>query len=142
MNRRATTLMELMVVAALGIVALVLIFNAVSLMLRGERATDRESTKALTDSRLMQALLQDVRSTTRAIEGKAGGPFTIHRNVLERDRLVERDVRWSVVSPTTIERRADGEPTAVFSYAGLLEPGTPALKLRIERITDPGVRFP
>lgn len=140
--RRGTTLVELVVALLVGVLALMLAFNGILLMVRGERSTDREASKALVDARLVQTLLQDLRSSARSIEGKAGGPFTISRWVLDRDRMVERKVTWTMASKTRLQRQMEGEPPEIFDYTGVLDPTSLALSLRITRVVGAVMRFP
>lgn len=139
MTRRGFTLVEMVVAMLVGTIALIVAFNAIGLMVRGEKATDRESSKALTDSRLMATLLQDVRSSWK-VDAVSDKEWRIHRYVgTPGQKLESKEVVWKVVD-TKVTRTMDGGRPDEFDYKGLLDPQTLSVKFRLERTTD--ARFP
>ena len=142
MSRRAFTLVEMAVALLIGIIALIICFNAIILLVRGEKSTDRDASKAIVDARLMQTLLQDVRSAAEVTETVAGKEYKIVRYVAGAGgKLEKKAVQWKLASDTKVTRQLDGAARPEeFDYAGLLNPQTPAVKFRLERVSD--VRFP
>jgi hypothetical protein len=109
---------------------------------KGEKSTDRDASKAIVDARLMQTLLQDVRSATEVTETVAGKEYRVVRFVMAPGGKLDRKiVTWKLASDTRVTRLMEGEARPEeFDYTGLLNPQTPAVKLRLERVSD--VRFP
>lgn len=157
MRRSGFTLVEIAVAMLIGVIALVVAFNAIILLTKGERSTDRAASKALTDARLMATLLQDVRSS---VEVTPNGPdeFKLVRYVPNAAGVLEKKtVTWKTINDPKnprVTRQVESEPRAVeFNYRGLYEkkdgtpaaptidPLSPSVKLRIQRL-DSDVRFP
>lgn len=154
--RRGFTLVELAVASLIGIIALIVAFNAIVLLTRGEKSADRDASKALTDARLMQALLQDLRSSFDVQPPNPTSDFTVRRYVKPKgsSTLQEQKVQWKVINDPKnprITRQVEGEPRIEeFNYKGLLDSKNPntnlnastplGVKLRLEKVSD--VRFP
>jgi prepilin-type N-terminal cleavage/methylation domain-containing protein len=150
MSRRGFTLVEMSVALLVGAIALVIAFNAIVLLTRGERSTDRAATKALTDSRLMSLLLMDIRSSTHVEVN--GDDIVIERFVAGQGGLLEsKKVTWKTIKDPAsprVTRQVDGESRAEeFSYRP--EPGTkasanatpvdaqsPVVQLKVEKLQD------
>lgn len=140
--RRGFTLVEMAVALLIGAIGLTVAFNAIILLTKGEKATDRDASKAIVDARLMQTLLQDVRSASEVSETVSGKEYKIVRFVTgPGGKLEKKTVMWKLVSDTRVSRQVEGggKPDE-YDYAGLLNPQTPAVKFRLERVAD--VRFP
>ena len=124
-----------------GGLALTVAFNAILLLTKGEKSTDRDASKAIVDARLMQTLLQDIRSAAEVSETVAGKEYKIVRFVTGADgKLEKKTVLWKLVSDLRVSRTFDGGKPDEYDYTGLLNPQTPAIKFRLERVAD--VRFP
>lgn len=141
MRRGGFTLVEMAVALLVGGVALAVAFNAIILLTKGEKATDRDASKAIVDARLMQTLLQDIRSATEVSETQAGKEYKVVRFVTGAGgKLEKKTVMWKLASDTKVTRVMEGGKPEEFDYTGLLSPTTPAVKFRLERVAD--VRFP
>lgn len=142
MRRRGFTLVEMAVAMLVGGIALVVAFNAILLLTKGEKSTDRDASKAIVDARLMQTLLQDVRSATEVTETVAGKEYKVVRFVNgAAGKLEKKTVMWKLASDTKVTRQMEGAARPdEFDYTGLLNPQSPAVKFRLERVSD--VRFP
>jgi type II secretory pathway pseudopilin PulG len=154
-TRRGFTLVELAVAALVGIIALMVAFNAIILLTKGEKSADRDASKALTDARLMQSLLQDLRSSFEVTPPNPTTDFVVRRYATPASGsgpLVEQKVEWKIINDPKnprITRQVQGESRVdEFSYKGLLDPKNPnlsantplAVKLRLEKVSN--VRFP
>ena len=148
MGRRGFTLIELVVAMAIGLVLIVLAYNAILLMTTGEKLTDKEASRAIVESRLMQALLMDLRSATdmTTSDSAAETRYVIKRWNLKKDKSLEpKQVTWVVVKDPkkpVVTRQMEGEKLETFGFSGLLEPNTPAFELKVERLKDTNVVFP
>ena len=141
--RSGFTLVEMAVAMLVGIIAMVVAFNAIILLVKGEKSTDRDASKAIVDARLMQTLLQDIRSATEVTETVPDKEYRVVRyvNAATGGKLEKKTVIWKLASDTKVTRLMDGATRPdEFDYAGLLNPQTPAVKFRLERVSD--VRFP
>lgn len=157
--RRGFTLVEISVAMLVGVIALTVAFNAIVLLTRGERSTDRAANRALTDSRLMASLLQDVRSSTQ-INPQGTDTYEITRYYPNDQTgvLEPKKVTWKVFNDPKnprVTRQLEGERLEEFNYKGLLDEtpaGQPgqvpvsdptqglAFKLKLEKVRD-GVTF-
>lgn len=135
--RRAFTLVELTVATAIGVLIVILAYNTIVLMTRSERAIDRESLGAITESTMMQALLMDVRSAV-SIEDAGPQEYRIKRLVLPEGggALTPKTVTWKADAKTQKVTRTSDEGTQEFVFPGPLDPRRPALRLRLERTSD------
>lgn len=139
--RRGFTLVEMTVALLVGGVALAVAFNAILLLTKGEKATDRDASKAIVDARLMQTLLQDIRSAAEVTEAVAGKEYKVVRwTTGAGGKLEKKTILWKLATDTKVTRTADGGKPEEFDYTGLLNPQTPAVRFRLERVAD--VRFP
>mgnify|MGYP001580433376 CR=1 FL=1 len=159
---RGFTMVEIAVALLIGVIALVVAFNAIILLTKGEKSTDRAASKALTDARLMATLLQDVRSSL-SVTPNGADEFTVVRYVPgpataggTAGPLEKKSIVWKTINDPKnprVTRLVQGDPRPVeFNYRGLYEkadgtpaapgidPMSPALKLRIQRL-DSDVRF-
>lgn len=159
MKRSGFTLVEVSVAMLIGVIALVVAFNAIILLTKGEKSTDRAANRALTDSRLMSALLQDVRSSTQ-INPQGTDTYEITRyypndatGVLEPKKVV-----WKVINDPLnprVTRQVGTDRPDEFNYKGLLDDGANkqpgqlpvsdpsqglAFKLKLEKVKT-GVTF-
>ena len=143
MRRSAFTLVEMSVAMLIGAIALTVAFNAILMLVKGEKSTDRDASKAIVDARLMQTLLQDMRSSVEVTETTPGKEFRVVRwlSTTPGGKLEKKVVTWKLVSDTRVTRQLEGAAKPEeYDYTGLLSPQTPAVKLRLEKVSD--VRFP
>jgi hypothetical protein len=134
-RRCGFTLAETAVAVVLAAIVAVLLWQAVLLLSKSEKATDRAASRASMEARLMETLLKDVRSGTQ-LQAVGPGRYEIKRWVLDGNRMVERTVTWGMKGPNRVERTVQGEPRVEFDFTGLLDPGMPAFRLRLETIPD------
>ena len=132
-GRRGFTLVEAAVALTIGALLLVVAYNAIALFVKGEKSTDREATRAIVEARLMEILLQDVRSSVSVAQA---GPDRYHivRYVSNGGSIEKREVVWQVENGTLVTRQMEGEPVREFNFTGLLAPKTVAVKLRLDRV--------
>lgn len=138
-GRRAFTLVEAVVAVSLGTLLLILAYNAIILLTKSERSIDRDSQRAITESTMMQALLMDVRSSFKEIQPAGTETYKITRLMPTRGGgpLVEKVVTWQVhKEKQTITRTVEGEPSQQYVFAGLADPRTTFVKLKLERVAD------
>lgn len=153
--RRGFTLVELAVALIIGSIAMVVAFNAIILLTKGEKATDRSANRALTDSRLMATLLQDVRSSTQ-VTPTGSDEFKVVRYFPNASGVLEsKSVTWKTYTDPKnprVVRQVENERAEEYNYRGLFDPSEAAtspqidpmslaVKLRIQRL-DSDVRFP
>lgn len=137
--RRAFSLVEVVVAMTIAVLLIVIAYNVMVLMVRSEKAIDRDSLRAINESTLMQTLLMDLRSSHKDIDDRTAGSFKITRFVSPPGggALVEQAVTWTVDDKRHIVTRAvNGEDPIEFSFAGQLDARSPAVSLRISRETE------
>ena len=155
-TRGAFTLVEVAVAMLIGVVALVIAFNAIILLTKGEKATDRAANRALTDARLMATLLQDVRSSV-TVTPNGADEFKLVRYFPNKQGILEKkSVTWKTFNDPKnprVVRQVETDRAEEFNYKGLFEqadgtpgapqidPMSPSVKLRIQRL-DSDVHFP
>ncbi len=126
-----------MVVAALlGVVAwqfVSRILNPKTGALQGAR---RRAERALAEARLMEVLMQDLRSSVDVVGDPATG-YLIERYVPTASGDLElRVASWRKRDETTVVRELEGGRATEFSFAGLLDDEVPILDLRLEPVRD------
>lgn len=137
--RRAFSLVEVAVAMTIAVLLVVIGYNVVILMVRSEKAIDRDSLKAITESTLMQTLLMDLRSSHKDVDDRTAGSFKITRFVSPPGggALVEQTVTWTVDDTRhRVTRAVPGEDPVEFSFSGQLDARSPAMSLRIARETE------
>lgn len=133
--RRGFTLTELTIAMVIGFIAMAIAYQAMHLLLRAEESTDRKATRTLAEARLNEMLLRDLRSST-AVISKNKDEYTITRWVMEAGTMVKQDATWRVVDKVRVVRELPGESPMTFDFDGLLDPGEPAFKFRLEKPPD------
>lgn len=133
-RRSGFTLLELLVAMLVGSVLMYFAYQGLALLAKGEKGVDREATRAITHAHTMEYLTRDVRSSV-GVTDLGTGHYRITRYVPIDGRLQRRDVEWQVRG-SRVTRQQEGERPLEFNFTGLLEPGSPALALRMERTTD------
>lgn len=134
-RRPGFTLIEVLVAMLVGSALMYFGYQALVVLARGEKMTDRESARAIVQARTMEYLTRDLRSSV-AVTDLATGHFRITRYVPIDGRLQTRTVEWQVHDGRRVTRQQEGEPVQEFNFTGLLEPNSPALALKMERTTD------
>ena len=135
MVRRGFTLVEGMVALALGAVLLAVGSEAISLLNRGEKAVDRESSRALLEARLLESILQDVRSAV-TVSAVADNEYAITRYILTPHGIETRLVTWRLTPGPLITRQADGEADQEFPFTGLVDMHDGPFRLKVEAVHD------
>ena len=134
-RRRAFTLTELMVALGIGAIVFALSWNVAHLLMKGERLTDRDASRALAEARLMERLLQDMRSAVSVLQ-VAPGEYHIKRHITAGGRLATLELTWKLAGPNKVTREAPNEPVQSFDFSGFIDPGEPPFKFQLEKVPD------
>lgn len=133
--RRAVTLAELMVALALGGLVFALAWGLSGFMLRSERSTDREASRALAEARLMEQLLQDMRSAA-AVQKVGTSEYQLKRHVTRGGKIELVPVVWKLAGPAKVVREEPGQPAQQFDFSAFIDPGDPPFKFQLEKVPD------
>jgi prepilin-type N-terminal cleavage/methylation domain-containing protein len=133
--RRGFTLMEVVIVLLIGFVVIVTAYQVMHLMVDAEKTTDKASQRAITEARLTEQLLRDLRSSHKVAK-ESNERYVISRYVNGSPRMESRDVTWRVEKGTKVVREATGEGRQEFPFDGLLDPDEPAFKFRLDKAPD------
>jgi len=137
-RRRATTLVELVVLLAVGSLALAVGFLAIQRLVNHRTGavpqTQRRAQRAILTAQVMEVLLRDVRSAQRAPEDTGAG-YVIERWAEGPAGIQNELVSWRVEGPRVI-REVAGERPRIYDFEGLLEAAEPALQLRLDPVED------
>lgn len=132
---RGFTLIELLIVLLVGVVIVMTGYQAIHVMAEAEKTTDKASQRAITEARLTEQLLRDLRSS-QSVTKRSDSDYTISRWVLGAQRMEKREVTWKLENKTRVTRECTGEPRQDYDFDGLLNPDEPAFKLRLEKVPD------
>jgi prepilin-type N-terminal cleavage/methylation domain-containing protein len=132
---RGVTVVELTVALVVGAIVMVAAYEAIHVLLRSEKSSDKVSTRTLAEARLMEMLLMDLRSSLSVTE-TGEQEYTIERYAFQGGKVGIQNVTWRVVDDQRVVREADGESSQEFDFTGLLDPRSPAFRFRLERVPD------
>ena len=133
-----------MIAVLVALIGLVIAYELITGVLRGQKSSDARSTRALLEAQLLEHLLRDLRSvaadesrppgeTPLPALPEAGEPMRFLRWVQLDGRLHTKQVEWIRAGEDRIVRRCQGEPDKVFDFKGLLGPNT-KLRFRIQPV--------
>lgn len=136
-TRAGTTIVELMFAVAIGLIVILIAYNAMHLMVVGEKTTDREASRALAEALLMETLMQDLRSARKVTPQGANG-YQIERYVAAGGKLKEQPitVTWEMVEGPKVKRQVPGERPQIFDFSKMINPGDPPFKFQLEKVPD------
>lgn len=133
------TMVELTVGILLASIFVFVGYRALGMLGRGEKSSDRQSTRALLEARLLERLLRDLRSATAPVERLGDGTYKISRSVLVNGAMENCEVLWKVVPGADgprVVREETGASAQEFRFSGLLDPGAPPFRFHIEKVPD------
>lgn len=133
--RRGTGLVEVLTAASIGLSLLAVGYRGVGRVIGLSGLADREASRNLARTRLLECLLADLRSSVPPVQA-AAGEVSFERFALARGRLVTRAVRWRELPGPRVVRTAAGEPDRVFDFTGLVDRSDPVLELKVEKVSD------
>lgn len=139
--RRAVTLVEVMVSAVVGVIAMYVAWNALIMLGKSEKSVDREAARAIMEARVTEQLLQDLRSAAEPVAATGAETFEIVRWMPVNGAIERKKVTWTMraVAPPAgpcLARQVEGEAAREFWFTGLLKPDDPRFRFRIEEVPD------
>jgi prepilin-type N-terminal cleavage/methylation domain-containing protein len=145
-SNRGMTLLEVMVAAVLVLLIINMLWSAIHLFNRGERAGEHEAAMALEEARALELLLCDLRSARSVQEIKdsahPGGGYRIQRHGLVQGRLQPMTVSWLIRPDSRLVRQieeiegASVPPPQMFSFESKLSQVKNPFRFRLERVHD------
>ena len=136
-RRTALTLVELTIVFALVVLTVVIVYQAIHILLRSEDRTDKGSMRAITEARMMETLLKDVRSAADVNEVTPDKEYKITRYVIEAGRAVTREITWRLeANGRKVTRLETGGATQTFDFTELMDFNSPPVQFRIKKAGD------
>lgn len=133
--RRGTGLVEVLTAASIGLSLLAVGYRGIGRVVGLSGLADREASRNLARTRLLESLLSDLRSSVPPVAATSGA-VSFERWALVGGRLATRAVRWRELPGPRVVRSAAGEPDRVFDFTGLVDRSDPVLELKIEKVSD------